>query len=634
MKQFKGGLYANLGNYKSSLPQTKILNNFFNQNPVGYKKGGEVKGIKGVNYSRIPVTGGFMANAQGYKKGGFISSYYGKKGDAIAPGRLESQAVGPLFVYEPGLPYGKGPDLKDPDFGKIVTKEQAKDAGYFFDKFGNPSFAPFTDLRRGDPSADKSALQGIRFPEEKQTPMEFTDSKSEYLASSAKKVIDDQKQKRLDNIAEMNKTTREAYDEMFGEDFGIGGGINSLLDFKKKKSKLKNADDIVSEGVTADFKTETEGKTESSLQRTDKDRDTSVEVPDIMSKLEEKGVFDTKDSETLFGEMFDGDKFNKILNKQEELTKSSIDAINKIGKPFYDKDGEDAPEWAMPLMMAGLKMAASNNPSLLGALAEGGISGMEEYAKKQAQKREDAKDQINLEMQKMNAIINLQSKDIDVATDFAKLESNTKTEAFKIAYDDYASTKESIRNAILKETELKIGTQEFEIATQQAYEQLDQNLDIAIAQLEKDYAAMQDRRDEFKTDLEYKNKLLEIESVKIYNENIKHQNLLELEKVSEGKITTVLMPDDDGNMKEFKIRTYYDYDTEQYENDIIGFAPPDSDYLENLENEIRNQIATGVYEELEGKTLEEIESFISNLVQQKINAEFGDIKATETGAGG
>ena len=60
MKQFKGGLYANLGNYKSSLPQTKILNVFFKQNPVGYKKGGEVKGIKGVNYSRIPVTGGFI----------------------------------------------------------------------------------------------------------------------------------------------------------------------------------------------------------------------------------------------------------------------------------------------------------------------------------------------------------------------------------------------------------------------------------------------------------------------------------------------------------------------------------------------------------------------------------------------
>jgi hypothetical protein len=332
--------------------------------------------------------------------------------------------------------------------------------------------------------------------------------------------------------------------------------------------------------------------------------------------------------------MFDGDKFNKILSDQKELTKTSVDAINKIGKEFYDKDGKDAPEWAMPLMMAGLKMAASDNPSLLGALAEGGISGMEEYARKQAEKRQDAKDQISLEMNKMNAIINLQSKDIDVATDFAKLEQNTKTKAFEISYDDYSKTKDRIADAILKDADFDMQSQQFEIATQQAYEKLDQDLNIAIAQLDKDYAAMQDRRDEFKTDLEYKNKLLEIESVKIYNENIKHQNLLELEKVSEGKITTVLMPDDDGNMKEFKIRTYYDYDTEQYENDIIGFAPPDSDYLENLENEIRNQIATGVYEELEGKTLEEIESFISNLVQQKINAEFGDIKATETGAGG
>ena len=96
MKQFKGGLYANLGNYKSSLPQTKILNNFFNQNPVGYKKGGEVKGIKGVNYSRIPVTGGFMANAQGFQNGGSVSAFYGKRGEAIRPGRLEAPFIGKL----------------------------------------------------------------------------------------------------------------------------------------------------------------------------------------------------------------------------------------------------------------------------------------------------------------------------------------------------------------------------------------------------------------------------------------------------------------------------------------------------------------------------------------------------------
>ena len=138
-----------------------------------------------------------------------------------------------------------------------------------------------------------------------------------------------------------------------------------------------------------------------------------------------------------------------------------MDAINKIGKEFYDKDGDDAPEWAMPLMMAGLKMAASDNPSLLGALAEGGISGMEEYAKKQAQKREDAKDQINLEMQKMNAIINLQSKDIDVATDFAKVESNVNLKAFELAYDDYSKQKEMIFEAILKDEDFDIDSKKF-----------------------------------------------------------------------------------------------------------------------------------------------------------------------------
>ena len=606
MKQFKGGLYANLGNYKSSLPQTKILNDFFNQNPVGYKKGGEVKGIKGVNYSRIPVTGGFMANAQGFQNGGSVSAFYGKRGEAIRPGRLEAPFIGKLRTSGDNV-ITEG--MIRP-FDRTVLGPGGLD--YFYPPATDADFAPDGTKLRDD--------------------FVFNTPREQYI-STQPELGEVSKKKR--QIAEFNKSAREDYDEMFGEDAGINGGIDTLLD-DKKKSKLKDADNIVSEGITANFKTETEaaGQTGERIKGTDTKRKTTLDTPDIMSKLEEKDVFKTKDTDALLGEMFDGDKFNKILSDQKELTKTSVDAINKIGKEFYDKDGKDAPEWAMPLMMAGLKMAASDNPSLLGALAEGGISGMEEYARKQAEKRQDAKDQISLEMNKMNAIINLQSKDIDVATDFAKLEQNTKTKAFEISYDDYSKTKDRIADAILKDADFDMQSQQFEIATQQAYEKLDQDLNIAIAQLDKDYAAMQDRRDEFKTDLEYKNKLLEIESVKIYNENIKHQNLLELEKVSEGKITTVLMPDDDGNMKEFKIRTYYDYDTEQYENDIIGFAPPDSDYLENLENEIRNQIATGVYEELEGKTLEEIESFISNLVQQKINAEFGDIKATETGAGG
>ena len=74
MKKFKGGLYADLGNYKTSLPNTEILNNFFASNPVGYRSGGIVRGVAGGNPTGMKVTGGFLANARKYQFGG--SSYY------------------------------------------------------------------------------------------------------------------------------------------------------------------------------------------------------------------------------------------------------------------------------------------------------------------------------------------------------------------------------------------------------------------------------------------------------------------------------------------------------------------------------------------------------------------------------
>jgi len=634
MKQFKGGLYANLGNYKSSLPQTKILNNFFKQNPVGYKKGGEVKGIKGVNYSRIPVTGGFMANAQGFQNGGSVSAFYGKRGQAIAPGRIESQGLGPLFVYEPALPYAEGPDTANPDFGKIMTKDQARQAGFMFDARGG-MLNPFSNLREGDPGAGKSALGGVRFPVEETTPMEFSDAKDEFIATSAKRAKEKREERKRKNIADINKSSREQYDAMFGEDFGVGG-IDSLIDDKKeKKSKLKNADDIKADvDVNYEDASGIRGITKTDTSQVD----TELEPSDVKSKLDKAGVFKTKDAKTLYNEMIgDDDKFNKILNKQQELTQTSVDAINKIGKEFYDKDGDDAPEWAMPLMMAGLKMAASDNPSLLGALAEGGISGMEEYAKKQAQKREDAKEQIALEMQKMNAIINLQSKDIDVETDFAKLSRDTNLKAFELAYDDYAKQKDRIFEAILKDADFDRDSDKFKTQSQIALLELDQRYDLAIAELEKDYQAMADRRSEFKTDVEYKNKLLEIEAVKIYNENIKHENLIELQKVTEGKVTTIFMPDNDGNMREFRVRNYYDFDKGEFETDIIGIAPPDQDVIDDLSVRIKEEILNSKTVTIGGETFDvstmlqdgdflAIEDLVSKKVEQVIKDKYSTQK--------
>ena len=67
MKKFKGGLYADLSNYNTTLPNTEILLNFFKSNPIGYRSGGMVRGIAGGNPTGMRVTGGFLANAQKFQ---------------------------------------------------------------------------------------------------------------------------------------------------------------------------------------------------------------------------------------------------------------------------------------------------------------------------------------------------------------------------------------------------------------------------------------------------------------------------------------------------------------------------------------------------------------------------------------
>ena len=159
-------------------------------------------------------------------------------------------------------------------------------------------------------------------------------------------------------------------------------------------------------------------------------------------------------------------------------------------------------------------------------------------------------------MQKATALIDLRQREVDISKDFAILETNAKSDAFKLSFEDYTSTKKAIQDAITAETGFEIGSQEHNQQMKLAYDQLDQTLNIKQAELEQDYLRIQDDRAKYKTDVEYKKALLEVEMTKIVNDNIKHQNLLELEKVSEGKVTTVFMPDADGNMKEYRVRNY------------------------------------------------------------------------------
>ena len=628
MKQFKGGLYANLGNYKSSLPQTKILNDFFNQNPVGYKKGGEVKGIKGVNYSRIPVTGGFMANAQGFQSGGeafgtgnpSVSAFYGDKNRVLAPGARGAGApmTDNLFV-------GTSGPFKD----KIMTLDQIREQ------------APFGTVGMGYIQSKDKFMPGFGFRTATQEDF-FNPGTGRGTEEGGMSEVD-RRRSRLEKKEEDDKKIETIQnlpvDPIDEEQKGITGltvAENKKI-IKANNAKLQNVREDVAENIKVNFVKNGAAGSGVDLQKNYTESG-EINVPNLMQTLKDNNVFETKDSGAIFKESFDKSSLDKVLAGQKKVTEEAEKAINEIGKDFYDgqKDG-DAPKWALPLMMAGLRMAASDNPSLLGAAAEGGIAGMEEYAKKQAELRQDAKDKIALDMQKANAIINLKQKEVDISKDFAILETNARGDAFKLSFEDYSTTKKAMQDAITAETGFEIGSQEHNQQMQLAYAQLDQTLMIKEAELEQDYLRIQDDRAKYKTDVEYKKALLEIEMTKIANDNIKHQNLLELEKVSEGKVTTVFMPDADGNMKEYRVRNYYDYDTQKFETDIIGIAPPDQDYIDDLSARIKEEIMNSSTVTIGGQTydvsgmLQEgdllaIEDLVSQKVQQEINEKYSTSK--------
>ena len=625
MKQFKGGLYANLGNYKSSLPQTKILNDFFNQNPVGYKKGGEVKGIKGVNYSRIPVTGGFMANAQGFQSGGeafgagdtSVSAFYGDKNRVLPPENYGQGQGGNLFIGTRGK-------FKD----KILTLDQIREQ------------APLGTMQTYRPNADAFFPgAGFKVAEKSDffnigsgrgTEQGGISEVDRRRADLQKKEEDDKKIETIQNLP---------VDPIDEEQKGITGlTVEENKKIRKaNNAKLQNVREDVAENIKVNFVENGAAGSGVDLQKITTEPG-EINVPNLMQTLKDNNVFETKDSGAIFKESFDKKSLDKVIAGQKEVTKEAEAFINNIGKDFYEGQNEgDAPKWALPLMMAGLRMAASDNPSLLGAAAEGGIAGMEEFAKKQAELRQDAKDKIALDMQKANAIINLKQKEVDISKDFAILETNAKSDAFKLSFEDYTSTKKAIQDAITAETGFEIGSQEHNQQMQLAYAQLDQQLMIKEAELEQDYLRIQDDRAKYKTDVEYKKALLEVEMTKIVNDNIKHQNLLELEKVSEGKVTTVFMPDADGNMKEYRVRNYYDYDTQKFETDIIGIAPPDQDYIDDLSARIKEEIMNSSTVTIGGQTydvsgmLQEgdllaIEDLVSQKVQQEINEKYSTSK--------
>jgi hypothetical protein len=79
----------------------------------------------------------------------------------------------------------------------------------------------------------------------------------------------------------------------------------------------------------------------------------------------------------------------------DAFTDDDMQSLAKqVGGANADEDAGDAPAWSMPLIAMGLSMAASRNPSVLGALGEGGIAALSSYID---QKRADTKSALEAE---------------------------------------------------------------------------------------------------------------------------------------------------------------------------------------------------------------------------------------------
>ena len=645
MKKFKGGLYADLGNYKTNLPNTEILNNFFASNPVGYRSGGMVKGISGGNPTGMKVTGGFLNRAQNMQSGGAVSSYYSpsnvgvRPGDFRAAGReYRSDLFDKIFELRQSNPRDFGFASDDPKGHEAIAKalgvsvldvkrslaENTPNSGIRiapmdrveqYDKEGKVKGAPVLSTLE---QSEKQYPEGTKLPTYNESVTEEDDKKiseepkTQYTGGEGSSRMGDdgitgiplekfkeikEKTKEQREIAELNRITG-LDDDSTEESIIEGSAPETITSSKDTKTDSKKENGSAIDGVSSTYQT-----------------------------MKDEGLLDEpRSAKEISEELFSNNSdFQKIIAGYEEASKEDKAALKKIGEEYYGKDKGDAPAWAMPLMMAGLQMAASNNPDMLGALGEGGIKGLEQYAKQEKEKREDAKDKIALDMQKATKLVEISSRNLDFKKDIAVINSNIQTKALDIASQEKINFNNNLRATIIADADRELSEQEFNKEMQLGWAKYDMELKNTNTQLQIAWNKLLLDEKKVLSDVDYQKKKLAQENVKIIHDKTYHDNLVDLQKVDKGKTTTVMMPDADGDVKAHKVQVYYNYETESFETKVLGFAPPDADYLEDITSQIRESILQDPA--FEDATFQQIEDAIADQVQKNLNDKYGDIDA-------
>ena len=486
MKKFKGGLYADLSNYNTTLPNTEILLNFFKSNPIGYRSGGMVRGIAGGNPTGMRVTGGFLANAQGYQPGGSVvgmSPYelgqyaeqqqrlpylgtgeFAEKGAPLwSKERAKQELLDPeqlklnisAYYQEPenllsllkkkkGIytkPDGKTFEMPSAEFDfspktKGVTKKGKevpiwdKDAR----KYENDKWKKYTEEEKK--AAKKSAVDDLLDQYYAEGEMYDVDPSADTLPSD----------KKVKSDTTTAYTGGEGSSRM-GDD-GITGLTQDQINKIKEKRKetqvereLEQDLSKIKEPDLTDDKTEEKSASVSAIEtkiKENKDnKNKKIVAPSAVTIVDGKA----KNMFTMTAEEWAA-KFQGMAGKTEtELNKDEVSLSDRIAKalnPEKKDKGKEAPAWAMPLMMAGLQMAASNNPDMLGALAEGGIKGLEEHARIQKEKKEDEKYEKEMNLKKAGLIFD--EEQIEISKDQMNL--NKRQLSYNIASDAQKSFQE------------------------------------------------------------------------------------------------------------------------------------------------------------------------------------------------
>ena len=489
MKKFKGGLYADLSNYNTTLPNTEVLLNFFKSNPIGYRSGGMVRGIAGGNPTGMRVTGGFLANAQKFQGGtkDTVSSWYNPK---KILGGMFGVPVDPKYSWEgkeaPSGTVKRIPNIKPaPDrtinaSGESILNpkyvEWMEQYGYEYNTDGTPKY----DIGY-DPSEEAKRIGYDKYrPVTGEQLEEFEKQRKEQDDTGIKSLDRGKKDPSKQSLGVSDFVPKSEEQKLQEELDEI-----QKPDLTKKDKKQSSTADLIDDKIE-----------ESKLFKKNKNKKTTeTNIVSVDGQL--KNMFDMTPEDWM-------STFQGMSNKDEKQVtsddKSLSDRIAKALNPEAKDKGKEAPAWAMPLMMAGLQMAASNNPDMLGALGEGGIKGLEEYSKMQKEKREDEKYEQEMSLKKAGLIFD--EERIKLSKD--QLNQNQQ----RLEYDIASDAMKSYQQLSLEYQKMAQTGEISEADRQFKYENLAATMDMEANRLSQDLL-------KFKADYELKLEGMDIDERKL-----------------------------------------------------------------------------------------------------------------------